>query len=112
MDTRYNKWLEINHKDVQKRLFNDIDSPGVQDLDLDLGLDTTIDDSSSLSLEEEVKAYTENIPSSSQCSDQGSPLVPVEVVPSTLKEFLKLPPPPSQVCKPKTLPKARVLTSE
>ena len=29
-----------------------------------------------------------------------------------LSEFLKLPPPPSQVCKPKTLPRGRVLTSE
>ena len=33
-------------------------------------------------------------------------------IPGKLSEFLKLPPPPSQVCKPKTLPRGRVLTSE
>ena len=37
---------------------------------------------------------------------------PVGKIPGKLTEFLQLPPPPSKVRKPKSLPKAHVLTSE
>ena len=96
-DARYNKWLEINHPDVCKRLF-----------------DVSEDESAS---ENDSEQQSELSPKSDANTDpsvkvQNASSSSAREIPGKLSEFLKLPPPPSQVCKPKTLPRGRVLTSE
>lgn len=98
-DPRYNKWLEINHPDVCKRLFDGSEDESMGSSEDDCEQQTKLSATSDANGDPSVEV--QNAPPSS-----------VPEVPGKLSEFLKLPPPPSQVSKPKTLPRGRVLTSE
>ena len=98
-DTRYNKRLEINHPDVCKRLFDGSEDESEGASENDSEQQSEFSSKSDANADPSVKV--QNTPSSS-----------APEIPGKLGEFLKLPPPPSQVCKPKTLPRGRVLTSE
>ena len=98
-DARYNKWLETNHPDVCKRLFDGSEDESEGASENDSEQQSELSSKSDANADPSVKV--QNAPSSS-----------APEIPGKLSEFLKLPPPPSQVCKPKTLPRGRVLTSE
>ena len=92
-DACCNKWLEINHPDVCNRLF-----------------DGSKDENEGAS-ENDSEQQSELSSKSDANISRKFRMPPLHQL-QKLSEFLKLPPPPSQVCKPKTLLRERVLTSE
>lgn len=134
-EARYQKWLDVNHPTVRKQLFQESEGecaseqqaeplpvtgasdetqpPSVQEHPLEDITDKTQPPQVQEPPLENTSDETHSPPvQESSLEESTSPQdTQPPPAPGKLSGFLQLPPPPSQVSKPKTMPKARVLTS-